>query len=253
MTAQASAQEPAVAAATPKVSVADGIKDVMRRIEEASQRSGNKRTRLVAVGKTKPLEAVLEAYQVGHRSFGENYVQEIVEKAGKAPEDIKWHFIGHLQSNKAKALLQGVPNLYMLETVDTTKLVDRLNRICGELGRETPLRVLVQVNTSGEESKHGVEPSEATALAAHISGSCPNLEMAGFMTIGMPDYTSKPENFTCLKECRRKAAAELGLDESELELSMGMSGDFEAAIEMGSTNIRVGSTIFGARIYPNKK
>ena len=164
----------------------------------------------------------------------------------------EWHFIGHLQSNKAKALLQGVPNLYMLETVDTTKLADRLNRICGELGRETPLRVLVQVNTSGEESKHGVEPSEATALAAHISGSCPNLEMAGFMTIGMPDYTSKPENFTCLKECRRKAAAELGLDESELELSMGMSGDFEEAIRMGSTEVRVGSSIFGARKYPNK-
>ena len=102
MTAQASAQEPAVAAATPKVSVADGIKDVMRRIEEASQRSGNKRTRLVAVGKTKPLEAVLEAYQVGHRSFGENYVQEIVEKAGKAPEDIQWHFIGPLSRTRPR-------------------------------------------------------------------------------------------------------------------------------------------------------
>ncbi|QDZ20149.1 pyridoxal phosphate enzyme [Chloropicon primus] len=253
MSVQARAQEPAAAAPAAQVSVAEGIKDVRRRIEAAAERSGNKAPRLVAVGKTKPLEMVLEAYHQGHRYFGENYVQEIVEKAASAPEDIHWHFIGHLQSNKAKALLQGVPNLSVLETVDTAKLADRLNRICGELGRDKPLGVMVQVNTSGEESKHGVEPAEATVLAAHITEKCPNLKLAGFMTIGMPDYTSKPENFVCLKDCRRRAAEQLGMDEAELELSMGMSGDFEAAIEMGSTNIRVGSTIFGARVYPNKK
>ena len=248
MSVQAQAQEP-TANAPPASSVAVGLESVRRRVEEAAQKSRHTPPRLVAVGKTKPLEMVMEAYNAGHRYFGENYVQEIVDKAGQAPEDIQWHFIGHLQSNKAKMLLQGVPNLFMLETVDKAKLADRLNRLCGELERPSPLRVLVQVNTSGEESKHGVEPQDATALAAHIVESCPNLKFAGFMTIGMPDYTSKPENFDCLKECRRKAAEALGVEEETMELSMGMSGDFENAIAMGSTNIRVGSTIFGARIY----
>ena len=243
----ASAQQQEASASVPESLVTKGLVDVRKRVEEAAKKSGNKPPRLVAVGKTKPLEMVMDAYKAGHRYFGENYVQEVIEKAGKAPEDIKWHFIGHLQSNKAKALLEGVPNLSMLETVDTAKLADRLNRLCGEL--ERTLKVLVQVNTSGEESKHGVEPEEATKLAAHIVSNCPALKFAGFMTIGMPDYTSRPENFDCLKECRRKAAEELNIDEAEIELSMGMSGDFEAAIEMGSTNIRVGSTIFGARIY----
>lgn len=237
--------------AVQSTNVTKGLADVKKRVEEATKRSGREANppRLVAVGKTKPLDMILEAYGTGHRYFGENYVQEIIQKAGEAPEDIKWHFIGHLQSNKAKALLEGVPNLSMLETVDTTKLADRLNRLCGELDRKDKLKILVQVNTSGEESKHGVEPVESTNLASHIVSKCPNLKFAGFMTIGMPDYTSRPENFECLKECRKNAADELGIDESDIELSMGMSGDFEAAIEMGSTNVRVGSTIFGARVY----
>lgn len=111
---------------------------------------------------------------------------------------------------------------------------------------------MLQVNTSGEESKYGVEPKDCTQLAKHISHNCKHLTLAGLMTIGMPDYTSKPENFTCLEQCRAEVCQELNLKEEELQLSMGMSGDFEQAIEMGSTNIRVGSTLFGARQYPNK-
>mmetsp|Transcript_7146 Transcript_7146/g.18268 ORF Transcript_7146/g.18268 Transcript_7146/m.18268 type:complete len:167 (+) Transcript_7146:409-909(+) len=163
------------------------------------------------------------------------------------PDDVEWHFIGHLQSNKAKVLLEGVPNLSMLETVDSVKLADRLNRLCTEMGRT--LNILVQVNTSGEESKHGVQPQDSLSLAQHVTTSCPSLRFSGFMTIGMPDFTSRPENFQSLAECRQKAARELGVPEDQLELSMGMSGDFEQAIAMGSTNIRVGSTIFGARTY----
>ena len=107
----------------------------------------------------------------------------------------------------------------------------------------------MQVNTSGEESKFGVEPNAVVELARHVAEKCPHLKLAGLMTIGMPDYTSKPENFTCLAECRDQVAAALGLQAADLELSMGMSGDFEQAIAMGSTNIRVGSTIFGSRDY----
>lgn len=109
-----------------------------------------------------------------------------------------------------------------------------------------------QVNTSGEDSKYGVAPDDAVPLATHIRDECQNLIMAGLMTIGQPDYSSKPENFTCLMDVRRKVAEALQVPAESLELSMGMSGDFEQAVEMGSTNIRVGSTIFGARDYANK-
>mmetsp|Transcript_9469 Transcript_9469/g.27036 ORF Transcript_9469/g.27036 Transcript_9469/m.27036 type:complete len:249 (+) Transcript_9469:193-939(+) len=204
--------------------------------------------RLVAVSKTKPVEMLKEAYDAGQRVFGENYVQEIVEKAPQLPEDIQWHFIGHLQSNKVKALLEAVPNLTMLETVDTVKLANKLNNQVGSLGR-SPLPVMVQVNTSGEESKSGVEPGNVVELARHVHQECPHLRLAGLMTIGMADYTSKPENFECLQWCRQQICEALGLSADDIELSMGMSGDFEAAIEMGSTNVRVGSTIFGARNY----
>lgn len=213
---------------------------------------------MVAVSKTKPLAAVLEAYAAGQRDFGENYVQELVDKAPQAPADVRWHFIGHLQSNKAKMLLEGVPNLAVVETVDSEKLAKKLDRVRADIQNHAdaparPLDIFLQVNTSGEESKSGVEPSEVAALAAAVRDGCPHLRVAGLMTIGMPDYSSRPENFECLRACRKEVAQTLGVPEDALELSMGMSGDFEAAIEMGSTNVRVGSTIFGARDYGAKK
>lgn len=167
------------------------------------------------------------------------------------PEDIEWHFIGNLQSNKARALLAGVPNLDMVESVDDQKIANRLDRVVADLGRK-PLKVLVQVNTSGEESKFGVDPSGCVELAKHVKLGCPNLVFSGLMTIGMLDYSSTPENFKALANCRKEVCKELGIPEEQCELSMGMSADFEQAIEMGSTNVRVGSTIFGAREYPKK-
>ncbi|CAI0626009.1 unnamed protein product [Linum tenue] len=119
------------------------------------------------------------------------------------------------------------------------------------LGRK-PLKVFVQVNTSGEESKMGVEPSECMELAKHVSERCLNLEFCGLMTIGMLDYSSTPENFKTLANCRSEVCKALGIEEEQCELSMGMSNDFEQAIEMGSTNVRVGSVIFGAREYAKK-
>jgi len=230
------------------------LRNVMQRAQQASDRANRpiSQVRVVAVSKTKPVALIQDVYDAGHRHFGENYVQEILDKAPQMPEDIKWHFIGHLQSNKAKALVSGVPNLYMVEGVDSQKVANHLDRAVSGLGRQ-PLKVLVQVNTSGEASKSGVEPSECLELAKHVKQECPNLRFSGLMTIGMLDYTSTPENFKTLSSCREKVCKELDIPEEECELSMGMSGDFELAIELGSTNVRVGSTIFGAREYPAKK
>eukprot|EP00241_Pyramimonas_parkeae_P011121 CAMPEP_0114238772 /NCGR_PEP_ID=MMETSP0058-20121206/8099_1 /TAXON_ID=36894 /ORGANISM="Pyramimonas parkeae, CCMP726" /LENGTH=236 /DNA_ID=CAMNT_0001350897 /DNA_START=119 /DNA_END=829 /DNA_ORIENTATION=+ len=234
--------------------VARSLSDVLARVAAATAKASRaKPPRLVAVSKTKPVEALKEAYSAGQRVFGENYVQEIVEKAPMMPEDTTWHFIGHLQSNKAKQLINSVPNLHMLETIDTVKLANMLDKAVEGAGWERQLNVLVQVNTSGEESKFGVCPGEEVlSLCRHVHAECAHLRFNGLMTIGMPDYTSRPENFECLAKCRAEVAADLGLEVEELELSMGMSGDFENAIEMGSTNIRVGSTIFGARDYSKK-
>ncbi len=138
----------------------------------------------MAVSKTKPAEIVREAYDAGLRDFGENYVQELIDKAPALPSDAQWRFIGHLQSNKAKALVQAVPNLAAVETVDSEKLASKLDAAVGGAGRP-PLPVLIQVNTSGEETKYGVEPQECLPLARHIVDNCPNLVFRGLMTIGM--------------------------------------------------------------------
>ncbi|XP_020591955.1 proline synthase co-transcribed bacterial homolog protein-like isoform X2 [Phalaenopsis equestris] len=173
------------------------------------------------------------------------------KNSNRLPADIEWHFIGNLQSNKVKALLGGVPNLDMVETVDDEKIANHLDRAVANLGRK-PLKVLVQVNTSGEESKYGVEPSGCVELAKHVKLRCPSLIFSGLMTIGMLDYSSTPENFKTLRNCRTEVCEALGIPEEQCELSMGMSADFEQAIEMGSTNVRIGSTIFGPREYPKK-
>ncbi|GAB4826548.1 hypothetical protein Ancab_033442 [Ancistrocladus abbreviatus] len=233
---------------------AAALRSVLQRVGQAAERSGRRpvQVKVVAVSKTKPVSVIREVYDAGHRCFGENYVQELIEKAPQLPDDIEWHFIGNLQSNKVKALLTGVPNLDMVETVDDEKIANQLNRVVGSIGRK-PLKVLVQVNTSGEISKFGVEPSGCVELAKHVSMSCPNLEFCGLMTIGMLDYSSTPENFKTLLNCGSEVCKALGIREDQCGLSMGMSADFEQAIEMGSSIVRVGSTIFGAREYPNKQ
>ncbi|TQD78593.1 hypothetical protein C1H46_035831 [Malus baccata] len=195
---------------------ATALRSVLQRVQLAAEKSARKsqEIRVVAVSKTKPVSVLRQVYDAGHRCFGENYVQEIVEKA--------------------------------------PQIANRLNHVVGSIGRK-PLKVLLQVNTSGEESKSGVEPSGCVELAKHVTSGCTNLEFCGLMTIGMLDYTSTPENFKTLANCRTEVCKELGIPEEQCELSMGMSSDFELAIEMGSTNVRIGSTIFGAREYPKKQ
>ncbi|RYR28157.1 hypothetical protein Ahy_B01g052273 isoform B [Arachis hypogaea] len=226
------------------------FRSVMQRVRQAADRSGTlpESIRVVAVSKTKPVSMIRQLYDAGHRCFGENYVQEIVDKAPQLPQDIEWHFIGHLQSNKVKTLLGGVPNLAMFEGVDNQKVANNLDRMVSTLGRN-PLKVLVQVNTT----KSGIDPSNCVDLAKHVKSSCPNLVFSGLMTIGRPDYTSTPENFKTLSNCRTEVCKALEMPEEQCELSMGMSSDFELAIEMGSTNVRIGSTIFGPRDYSKKQ
>lgn len=205
---------------------------------------------LVPVSKTKPQENIMELYDAGWRHFGENYFQEILDKAAALPKDIQWHFIGHLQSGKANRLVRDVPNLSVIETVDTMKLASKLNNACELAERKEGLGIYLQVDTSGEDSKSGIGlGKELLDLADEIKTKCPLLRTAGLMTIGAPgDLTC----FDKLVASRAALASHWGVPEESLALSMGMSGDFIEAVERGSTSVRVGSTIFGARDYPNK-
>lgn len=234
--------------------------------------------RLVAVSKLKPVAAIIEAYDCGQRYFGENYIQELEEKSNsseileKCPE-IKFHFIGHLQSNKVNKLLK-VRNLHMMETVDSEKLANLINNAIGRsvsgetrpdgdltepdkkeaslLPESAKLKVMIQVNTSGEEQKNGIQPNEAPDLAEHIARKCNWLELAGIMTIGKFEGWNGPnQDFLRLFELREVIAKRLSLEPHTLELSMGMSGDFEEAIIQGSTSVRVGTLIFGERPSKN--
>ena len=209
--------------------------------------------------------------------FGENYQQELLEKSKILPGTIKWHFIGGLQSNKCVALARDTKSLWAVESVDSIKKAQLLDK--GKAERKAKLaeaggdeadhkeeddllRVFVQINTSGEESKSGLSPPstsshEAAELCRFILEKCPNLYLQGVMTIGAiarsqaTTEETENEDFIALKQARDVLVKELGLTERRLELSMGMSSDFEAAIRQGSDEVRVGSSIFGER--PPKK
>jgi pyridoxal phosphate enzyme (YggS family) len=219
--------------------LAANLSDVQRRI--------NGRATLVAVSKTKPAEAVRALYALGQRDFGENYVQELCDKATALAEscpEIRWHFIGHLQSNKVKQLVRDTPRLVGVQTVDSVKLARKLDAACVE-----PLEVFVQVNTSGEASKSGVSAEDEAALGELLDcvrNECGNLRLGGLMTIGERGDTAA--DFELLRAVRARVRRE----GETLGLSMGMSADFETAIEMGSTVVRVGSSLFGAREVKQK-
>ncbi|KAL3669781.1 hypothetical protein V7S43_005160 [Phytophthora oleae] len=233
------------------MAVAKNLLAVRAKVAEAVAKSAWKQQcTLVAVSKTKPLEDLQEAYEADQRHFGENYIQELVQKAPLMPADVKWHYIGHVQSNKAKPLVRDVPNLFVVETVDSIKIANALNKASGEF-RTEKLNVLVQVNTSEEDQKSGIDTDGSVELARHIVASCEHLNLTGLMTIGRYGDTTS-ECFDRLVACRKLVAEAIGKAETDLDLSMGMSGDFELAISCGSTHVRVGSTIFGVRNYAKK-
>ena len=206
----------------------------------------------MAVSKTKPIDLLQKAYDRGDcKIFGENYAQELVEKVPLMPKDVTWHFIGGLQSNKVNMLANAFEDgndlsRLVVETVDKMKLATKLDTAAAN--KQGTIKIFVQVNTSGEESKSGCEPCEVVELCRQITQECKHLQLLGLMTIGAPDDLTC---FDTLVQCRDLVQESLGL-ETPLELSMGMSGDYLQAIEKGATNVRVGSTIFGARNYANK-
>jgi len=243
-----------------EIDIKGGVRAILQRIDEAyAQRPKDiqaPKPCLVAVSKTKPIQLILDAYSVGQRHFGENYVKELVDKSRdkvileKCPE-IKWHFIGHLQNNKINKVIK-LPNLYMIQTVDSQKLAEGLNSALekNEADNKEPFKILIQINTSGEEAKNGVHPSEACELYKFIKENCKNLSVEGIMTIGAfgHDYSSGPNpDFIRLMQVHKTLCQENKLDPASFHVSMGMSDDFEEAIEMGSTIVRVGSSIFGHR------
>ncbi|ENG5982957.1 YggS family pyridoxal phosphate-dependent enzyme [Vibrio alginolyticus] len=230
-------------------SIQQNIEHITSQIRYDEQKCGRtpESVQLLAVSKTKPVEAILEAYQAGQTSFGENYVQEGVSKvqhfAEHYPDNrIEWHFIGPIQSNKSRLVAE---HFDWVHTIDRTKIAQRLNdQRPSEL---KPLQVLIQVNTSGEASKSGVTEAEVFELAELIS-RLPNLTLRGLMSIpaNVSDYESQLHEFQKLATLKQTLEAQF----PEIDtLSMGMSGDMTAAIEAGSTMVRIGTAIFGARDY----
>jgi len=193
---------------------------------------------LVAVSKTHPAEAVRQAHAAGQRHFGENYAQEWRDKAAALADlpDLVWHFVGSLQTNKVKLLLPAEPpRAAWIHTVDRPELARELSRRAAQRG--ATLRVLVEVNVAREPQKAGAAPEAVAALAAEVAG-LPGLELRGLMCIPPAEGDPRP-HFRAL----RALAGTLGLP----DLSMGMSGDWQAAIDEGATLVRVGTAIFGAR------
>jgi pyridoxal phosphate enzyme (YggS family) len=214
------------------------LEAVEERIQTACKRSGRRRedVSLIAVTKVFPATVVLEAYELGLREFGENYVQEF---AGKHPEvgslaGARYHLIGHLQSNKAKLASELFD---VIQTVDSPKLAQRL----GATGK--PMEIMIEVKLSPEESKAGTGAGDLPAVIAAVQ-DCPTLTLKGLMT--MPPWSAEPESSRPYFSRLRKLASASGLP----NLSMGMSHDLEVAIEEGATHIRIGTALFGKRRKP---
>jgi len=229
--------------------IADNLQAVEATIEAAVNAAGRPRSEveLLAVSKTFPAEAVLEAMAAGQRAFGENYLQEALDKmqavAQAAPDvPLEWHFIGPIQSNKTRPI---AANFQWVHTVERLKIAQRLSeQRPPELG---PLNVCLQVNISGEASKSGVSEAELPALAREVA-KLPNLRLRGLMAI--PEPQADPEKQRAAFARLRELAARLRADGLELDtLSMGMSADLAAAVAEGATIVRIGSAIFGARHY----
>ena len=217
--------------------------------EEIKRKLNEKESTLVAVSKTKPVEAIKELYEMGQRDFGENYVQELVEKAAVLPGDIRWHFIGHLQSNKVKYI---APFVYLIHGVDSLKLLMEINKQAQKNNRV--VNVLLQVHIAKEETKFGLSDQELEEILVNSSeqvNSLQNLRIRGLM--GMASFSESidqvKEEFRYLKSLFDKYAS-LQTENCRLQtLSMGMSGDYLLALEEGSNMVRIGSLLFGERTY----
>ena len=228
------------------MSVAVRLAEVRARIDAAARGAGRDPSsiRLVAVSKTFPLAAVREACAAGHRDFGENRVQEALDKIAASPDlDLRWHLLGHLQTNKAR---KAAAAFAMIQSLDSVELLRKLDAAAAESGRS--LELLVQVDLAGEATKYGARPDEVPPIFEAAS-RCTAARVVGVMTL--PPVPDTPEDarpwFRRLQELRQQWLAE-GVPPAMLrDVSMGMSGDFEVAVQEGATIVRVGTAIFGSR------
>ena len=227
----------------------DNYTNVENRISKACARAGRDRSEvtLIAVSKTKPVDMLREIYDAGARCFGENKVQEICEKYDKLPEDVSWHMIGHLQRNKVR---QVIDNAALIHSVDSYRLAQEISVQAQKRGITVP--ILVEVNIAQEESKFGISAGDTVQLVEEIA-VLPNLRIQGLMTIA--PATDDPEDNRAYFRQIKQLSVDIknkNIDNVCMEiLSMGMTGDYEVAIEEGATMVRVGTGIFGARNYSN--
>jgi pyridoxal phosphate enzyme (YggS family) len=218
------------------------------RYREIIKELGERKVTLVAVSKTKPVEDILALYNLGQRDFGENYVQELADKEGQLAKDIRWHFIGHLQTNKVKYI---APFVNIIHGVDSLKLLKEINKQAQKSGRT--IDVLLQVHIAQEETKFGLDEKEVhellTANNVPDLQELKNIRITGFM--GMASFTEDEnkirKEFRYLKTLFDKYASLSTVNCQLSTLSMGMSSDYKIAIEEGSTMVRIGSLLFGAR------
>ncbi|WP_311418629.1 YggS family pyridoxal phosphate-dependent enzyme [Haemophilus parahaemolyticus] len=226
------------------MSISENLSRIQQQIEQISAEHQRENVRLLAVSKTKPVQAIEEAIRAGQCAFGENYVQEGIEKIAyfSGNKSLEWHFIGPLQSNKSRLVAE---HFDWIQTMDRFKIAERLNDQRPEHLR--PLNVLIQINISNESSKSGIQPEEMFSLAEKIS-QFPRLKLRGLMAIPKPE--SEPEQQKIVLRKMKDLFNRLQQRfESVDTLSMGMSDDMASAIECGSTMVRIGTAIFGARDY----
>lgn len=224
------------------------VKNTVTDILEKCDRDINSAT-LIAVSKTKPIEMLKEAYDAGARDFGENKVQEIIEKYPQMPNDVKWHMIGHLQTNKVKYI---VDKVHLIHSVDSYKLAKEIS--LQAVKHNCNVNILIEVNVADEESKYGVSVKDTVELVEQIA-QLPNVFVKGLMTVA-PYVEDSEENrtvFCTLKQLSVDINSK-NIDNVSMDcLSMGMSGDFKVALEEGATYVRVGTSIFGQREYSTKE
>ncbi len=227
--------------------IRENLEHVKANIKRACEGSGRKEedVTLIAVSKTKPLPMLMDAYECGCRDFGENKVQELVDKWEQMPKDIRWHMIGHLQRNKVKYI---VDKVYMIHSVDSLRLAEEISKEAVKKG--VTVSVLIEINVAQEESKFGTTCEEAYRLVEEAS-KLPNIIIKGLMTIA--PYVENAEENKQYFEKLRQIYVDINRKNIDnvymTELSMGMTGDYETAIAEGATYIRVGTGIFGERFY----
>ena len=226
--------------------LSDQLANVLNAVNETAAAAGREpgEVKLLAVSKTFPASDVLEAYQAGQREFGENRVQELEQKVPVLPGDIVWHLIGHLQSNKAAKAAELAD---WVHSVDSVKLVNKLSDAAQKAGKT--LKILLEVNVSGEESKYGIRSAEELYQVAEAAVSAPAIEWKGLMTMAPADAQGEELKavFSGVRQMRDELEQKYSVKLPEL--SMGMSGDYPAAIAEGATIVRIGTAIFGGRDY----